>query len=117
LVIIGNTDDTDDRESKVYYRVLESLYLRKTSERIPAGTVSQLRSIPDESIKLLLAKHRIAEVAAPPLAILPGWEEKAKKYNEQGIETINDFKDFDDLPIPAVDLEDAMQYVGSFGLS
>lgn len=91
------------------YRVLESLRRLKSGERIPAGTISSLKGVSATSIKLLLAKKRIAKVKAPPLSILPGWKERAPGYAEQGIEDVSDLADAEGVPVE--DVEEAMQWL------
>jgi hypothetical protein len=97
------------------YRVLESLRYYETNRRLEAGTISDLKKLSPETIALLLAKQRIAEVHPPPLVVLPGWEEKAKVYAEQGIETVNDMtgeeEDFSEAlawSMPSEDEDDFM---------
>ena len=70
------------------YRVNQSLLVR--NERIPAGKVMSL-PFSAKTIDALLASGAISEIAAPPLSILPGWEERA--INLAGIEviTVTDF--------------------------
>lgn len=82
------------------YRILESLRFTGSSKRLEAGTINDLKKLSPKTLELLIAKGRIAEVHPPPLVVLPGWEEKAKVYAEQGIEDVNDMSgeedDFDE---------------------
>ena len=73
------------------YRILESLRLMRSNKRIEAGTIDKLEGLSPETIAMLLKKGRIAEVIAPPLAVLPDFEgEKAEAYAKQGIKDVND---------------------------
>lgn len=90
------------------YHVLESLRYLNSGERILAGTVSSLKGLSPKAIELLLAKGRIAKVQAPPLAILPGFEERAVEYAERGIEDIHDLTEAED--VPAEDIQEAKRW-------
>lgn len=91
------------------YRVLESLRYLKSSERIPAGAIRSLKRVSPATIEMLLKKKRIVEVHAPPLAIIPGFEERAEVYAEQGIQDVNDLVEAEE--VPEEDIEEAMRWV------
>lgn len=88
------------------YRVIENLRVR--DKRIQAGTVSKLENVSASTIEVLLAKGRVAEVRPPPLAVLPGWGERAAEYEKQGIKDINDMSEAGE---GVVDVEDFAEAV------
>jgi len=51
------------------------------------GTISSLPGISQKGITMLLDKQLITEVMAPPLEVLPGWEERAENLKDLGIVT------------------------------
>jgi hypothetical protein len=71
--------------------------LYRTLERLSGddGTVyemdivSPLKGIKPKVIAVLLEKKRIAVVQAPPLRVLPGWEERAAVLEPLGIEDVS----------------------------
>ena len=57
--------------------------------------VSPLKGVPKSILEILLAKGRVVEVQTPPLAVLPGWEEKAAVLAPLGIEDVSQLVDAD----------------------
>ncbi len=69
------------------YRVIDALSFR--GETIPAGIVSPLRELSDTGIRALLRTGVIAEISAPPLAVLgPVWAWRAERLREVEITDI-----------------------------
>lgn len=64
------------------YRILTSLRSAR-GKRIPKGEVSKLDWISQSSKDTLLKKGRISPVSAPPVIIIPEWEERAKVLEEK----------------------------------
>ena len=62
-----------------------------TKLNTPAGVtykqniLSSLVGISAKGIEMLLDKGAVTEVMAPPLSVLPGWEEKAAELERAGI--------------------------------
>jgi len=63
--------------------------------RYEKGSVSSLAGISLNSINVLLSKQVITEVMAPPLFVLPGWQERAKVFTQAGIVDVIQFIDSD----------------------
>jgi hypothetical protein len=97
------------------YRLHEALRFGNT--RLQMDSINSLKKLPPETIALLIAKSRISEVHPPPLAVIPGFEEKAKVYAEQGIETVNDMSgeedDFDEALKWSTVEHDSPDFMGS----
>ena len=76
------------------YRTLERLIdgVGLVYER---GIVDPLKKVPASVITILLEKQRIVEVQAPPLRVLPGWEERAAILEPLGIEDVSQLVDAD----------------------
>lgn len=92
------------------YRVLESLRFLKSNKQIEAGTIDKLEGLSAKTIAALLVKNRIAEVIPPPLAVLPGWEEKAEAYAKQGIKDVNDMSEAEEGVVDEDDFDVAMRW-------
>lgn len=71
------------------FRVLHVLSF-DSGRVIEMGVVDSLEGVSSQIIAALLAKGRIAKVIAPPLRILPEWEEKAEALAPLGIERVDD---------------------------
>ena len=70
------------------YRLLTNLEVK--GQVHGKGSVLRLAELSAENIRVLLDKQKIALVAAPPLAVLPNWESKARLLAEVGIVTSDD---------------------------
>lgn len=76
------------------YRVLRALGVG--DQRIDRGTLSDLKEMSGSVINSLIDLGLIAKVAAPPLAVLPNWQSRAKKLEAIGIENADQFLEADD---------------------
>ena len=76
------------------YRVVETI-LRGSGDRLYAGSISDLEGVKPKVIRLLLKKNRIAEVKAPPLAIIPKFAERAELLAPLGIINVVDLIEAD----------------------
>lgn len=72
------------------YRVLRRLAHKDTY--IQPGTVAIL-PFKASDLAILETRGAIAPVSTPPLAVLPGWSEKAKAAQKHGIVTVADLLD------------------------
>lgn len=70
------------------YRIHESLCL-PDGGTIKKGTLNNLQRLSSKGIRVLLERGSISEVSAPPLTLLPGWEERAEQLREFGIEDVS----------------------------
>lgn len=52
---------------------------------IPGGSIVRSKALQQKAIDLLLQHGLITEVAVPPIAILPGWQHRAKRLAEIGV--------------------------------
>lgn len=57
--------------------------------------VSPLKGVPKAILDILLARGRIVEIQTPPLAALPGWEDRAAMLEPLGIEDVSQLVDAD----------------------
>jgi len=71
------------------YRLLQNLAFKDRT--LARGSLSRLLSCKPDVIAKLKAKGGIAEVAPPPLAILPGWKIRANRLTKLGIITATEF--------------------------
>jgi hypothetical protein len=71
------------------YRLLQNLAF--PDRTLPRGSLSRLLGSKPDVIGKLTLKGGIAEVAPPPLAILPGWKLRSAKLAKIGIITAVDF--------------------------
>lgn len=96
------------------YRVLETLSF-DSGRVVERGVVSSLKGTSPQTIAALLRRGRISEVQAPPLRVLPGWEERAEVLEPLGIETVNQLVDAnldevaEELDTPVENLRKAAQ--------
>jgi hypothetical protein len=65
------------------YRILSNLSVGKGILR--EGSISRLGSLKPRVLAILLDRGVIAPVAAPPLAVLPGWQHRAVRLAEIGV--------------------------------
>jgi len=70
------------------YRVHQNLAVGDSI--VSGGSLSLLRGVGERGIQALLKRGTITEVAAPPLAILPGWKLRAARLKAMGVETVAD---------------------------
>ena len=96
------------------YRVLHNLWVGKSI--LPAGTMSRLASVPPKAMEVLLAKGTVAPVAAPPLAVLPGWQHRGQRLAEIGITDAGQFLE-GDVPAMAAHLGVTEQLIGRWQTS
>ncbi len=95
------------------YLVLQDLGPFRDGKVIPKDTISELKRVSVNALETLLDRDVITEVQTPPLEILPGWEERAEKLKEVGIETIGDLVTADienvaeELNVPAEGVQEA----------
>ena len=102
------------------YRILVNLRWGN-GRRLVKGTLDSLKGVSPKLIAVLLGKDAIAEVQGPPLDVLPEWEEKAKAFQEVGVEDVSDLVDADltvlseelDTPVEELEqsVEEALHYV------
>lgn len=76
------------------YRILDNLEWAN-GQTLKAGAVDSLTGLSKKAIKFLLERGVICEVKSPPLAVIPGWEKRAKVFQECGIVTVSDLLDAD----------------------
>lgn len=79
------------------YRVIRSL-VGPDHDRIKRGTVLSLYWGRGR-INALVGVGAISRVSSPPLSELPGWEQRAKTLAVMGVNTAEDFVEFDDTEI------------------
>jgi len=72
------------------YRILQDLGPFPDGTVLKAGRTTELKRLSRNSIDILLNKEVIAIAQTPPLAVLPGWEAKAERLKEVGIESVSD---------------------------
>lgn len=95
------------------YLVLQDLGPFGDGQVIPAGTLDELKRVSGGALEILLDREVVTEAQSPPLRILPGWEERAEKLEEVGIETISDLVTADveevakELDVPAEGIQEA----------
>ena len=76
--------------------------LRRSGKRILKGTLLKLDNVSKTTLDSLLARGDVSEVAPPPLKILPGWKEPAKKLEAIGVKTALDFLEAPEEPVSRV---------------
>ena len=69
--------------------------LEKGSRIIEVGTFTRLEWLSDRNVAILVSGGSVAEVGAPPLAVIPGWKTRAGKLEEVGIEDVIQFIEAD----------------------
>ena len=65
------------------YRTVQRIALGE--ETIQAGQLLSGRRLSERSAQALLRRGAISRVAAPPLAVLPGWKLRGKRMESLGI--------------------------------
>lgn len=70
------------------YRTLERLSF-DSGRVVEMDVVDSLKGVSQHVITALLQLRRISEVQAPPLRVLPGWEERAAILEPLGIEDVS----------------------------
>ena len=75
------------------YRVLKPL--AKGKNTIYPNTFTRLEWLSGGNRELLVRVGAVAEVGAPPLAVIPGWKTRAGKLKEVGIEDVVQFIEAD----------------------
>ena len=81
------------------YRTLTAMTIG--GRRLRKGRVFTAKSLTKATIAGLLKAGRIAEVAAPPLEVLRGWEERAATIAEQyNVAGADEFVELENLPQP-----------------
>lgn len=68
------------------YRVFRNL---ASGHRV--GDILLDGEIRDESVKILLKKKILGKVEAPPIEMVPGWEERAKTLKKYNITSVKEF--------------------------
>jgi hypothetical protein len=71
------------------YRALANL--GKKDKTIQAGSLIDPSEFNPATIQRLMALGRIAPVASPPLSVLPGWKNRAKRLEALDITTVEQF--------------------------
>jgi hypothetical protein len=71
------------------YRLLQNLAF--PDHTLPRGSLSRMLTSKPDVIERLRSKGGIAEIAPPPLAILPGWKLRSAKLAKIGIVSAVDF--------------------------
>lgn len=74
------------------YRIRNNLSIEGTI--IPRGTLARLTLAPDKLARLEEV-NAISRIAAPPLAILPGWETRSNRLEKLNIISIEDLLEGD----------------------
>ena len=81
------------------YRTLTTITIK--GQRVRTGRVFLGRALSKASIAGLLRARRIAQVCAPPLEILPGWEGRAALIAEQhNVARVDEFVELVNLSPP-----------------
>ena len=99
------------------YRLLDDIGPFPDGSVLAKGTLHTLDFLTPKTVQALLEHDRIAEWHSPPLAVLPGWERKAKVFAEAGVVTVSDLLEADQdelaegLEIPAATLEQCLEEV------
>ena len=95
------------------YRILHDLGPFRDGSVLIAGSTDELLRSSTNAIGILLDKGIIAIAYTPPLEIIPGWEKRALKLKEAGIETVGDLvtaniaEVAEKLNVPAEGIEEA----------
>ena len=102
------------------YRIHQNLTWSNGRE-LEAGTIDRLEGVSDKVKKVLIDRGVVSEVVAPPLRIVPRFADVAEKYEELGIEDVDDLleADLDELsdatgtPVDELerDAEDVVRYI------
>ena len=75
------------------YRLLQNLAFKDAT--VQRGSLSRLLMCKPETIEILKRRGGVAEVAPPPLGVLPGWKIRANRLAKLGIVTAVDFLEAD----------------------
>jgi hypothetical protein len=79
-----NTQNTTiDVDKQPLFRVRKPLWYK--ADIIRPGSLHRLESLDKAALEKLTSKNTIAEVQAPPLSILPGWQVRSEKLAAVGI--------------------------------
>jgi len=99
------------------YRLLDDIGPFPDNSVLKKGTLHSLDFLTPKTVAILLEHDRIAEWQSPPLAVLPGWERKAKVFAEAAVITVSDLLEADkdglseQLEIPATTLDQCLEEV------
>ena len=77
------------------YRALKILD-RGKGKLIPQDSFTSLAWLTEKQIALLLERRIVSRIAAPPLAVLPRWKERAGRVNRLGIFSVIEFLEAND---------------------
>lgn len=80
-----------------YYRTHSNLDIK--GRMILANTLFDESILMPETIKILTDMGHISRVNFPPLAVLPGWKQRAEKLGAAGIIGADEFLDSDPVKI------------------
>ena len=104
------------------YRILDNLEWG-SGRRLAKGSHDALKGVSDETIAILLKRGVISQVHAPPLGVLPEWDDRAEALKGVGVEDVSDLLEADpsalaeelDTPVEEVEryVEDARRFIES----
>ena len=76
------------------YRILDNLEW-SNGQKLAKGSIESLKGVSSKVRATLEARGVISRVVAPPVRIVPGWEDKAEELEQVGVEDLNDLLDAD----------------------
>ena len=79
------------------YRVRADISMGKRT--LHRGEIVRGSTFRADAITVLVRRGVLSEVAAPPLAVLPGWKTRAARLRRAGIVSLSDFLEADDAEL------------------
>ena len=101
------------------YRILDNLEWGN-GHKLAVGSIDALKGVSSKVRAHLEARGVISKVVAPPVRILPGWEDRAGKLERVGVEDVNDLLEADPsvlsekLDTPLEEVEDYVEEARRF---